>query len=180
MVVPLGPQPTGAQMSLPRTVADVLSEQVTPEVEGIDRIYLKCLRRPVAAGTRGGSFPPLSSRPPVCLQRPDDPISKTFVAAIEQLARRERIPVVLFRKGQRKEDIAAGYLRKCTRPEGVVFIGKAQEKTPVFRTERRNEKHRRQLSVAGAIHRQGQPVLCLLPGPRFRTLLPEVQHLLPV
>jgi hypothetical protein len=28
-------------------------------------------------------------------------------------------------------------LRKFHRPEGVVFIGKAQEKTPVFRTEKR-------------------------------------------
>ena len=70
-----------------------------------------------------------------------DPISKTFVTALEQFARREKIPVLQFRKGQRKDHIAAEFFRQFTRTEGVVFIGKAQEKTPVFRTERRrNEK----------------------------------------
>ena len=70
-----------------------------------------------------------------------DPISKTFIAAMEAFARRERVPIVQFRKGQRKDDIAGAYLKKFTDTEGVLFIGKAQEKTPVFRTERRrNEK----------------------------------------
>ena len=46
-----------------------------------------------------------------------------------------------FRKGQRKDDVAAEQRKKFQKTEGVVFIGKAQEKTPVFRTERRrNEK----------------------------------------
>jgi hypothetical protein len=44
-----------------------------------------------------------------------------------------------FHKGQRKDEIAAEQRRKFERAEGVVFIGKAQEKTPVFRTERSAE-----------------------------------------
>ena len=70
-----------------------------------------------------------------------DPISKTFIAALEAFARQEKIPVITFRKGQRKDDVAAEQRKKFQKSEGVVFIGKAQEKTPVFRTERRrNEK----------------------------------------
>jgi hypothetical protein len=70
-----------------------------------------------------------------------DPVSKTFVSALGQFARLYEIPVFQFRKGQRKDDIATEFFRHFTRSEGVVFIGKAQEKTPVFRTERRrNEK----------------------------------------
>jgi hypothetical protein len=69
-----------------------------------------------------------------------DPIGKTFVAALEAFARREQVPVVQFRKGQRKDDIAAEQRKKFTKPEGVVFIGKAQEKMPVFRTERRRNE----------------------------------------
>jgi hypothetical protein len=70
-----------------------------------------------------------------------DPISRNFVAALEQYARREKIPVIQFRKGQRKDDIATQQRRQFKKAEGVVFIGKAQEKTSVFRTERRrNEK----------------------------------------
>lgn len=45
-----------------------------------------------------------------------DPISKTFVAALEEFARREKIPVVQFRKGQRKDDIAAEFFRQFPHP----------------------------------------------------------------
>ena len=43
-------------------------------------------------------------------------------------------------KGQRKDDVAHEYLKgflASGRREGVLFIGRAQEKTPVFRTEKR-------------------------------------------
>src|SRR5213076_2820360 len=46
-------------------------------------------------------------------------------------------PVITFAPGQRKEDVAAAYRARFRRQEGVLFIGKAQEKTSVFRTERR-------------------------------------------
>jgi hypothetical protein len=45
--------------------------------------------------------------------------------------------LVQFHKGQRKDDVMAEHLRKFSKVEGVVFMGKAQEKTPVFRTEKR-------------------------------------------
>ena len=128
-------------MSLPRSVAEVLADHVTLEVEGIDRMYLNVyipgLQREQGVATffrfhRGHQFASSALM---------DPISKAFVAALEDFARRERIPMIQFRKGQRKDDIAAEQRKNFTQAEGVVFIGKAQEKTPVFRTERRrNEK----------------------------------------
>jgi hypothetical protein len=128
-------------MSVPRSVAEVLADHVTLEVEGIDRMYLNVyvpgLQREQGVVNffrfhRGNQF--VSS----ALM---DPISKDFVAALENYARREKVPVIQFRKGQRKDDIAAEQRKKFKKAEGVVFIGKAQEKTPVFRTERRrNEK----------------------------------------
>src|SRR6478609_4850717 len=69
-----------------------------------------------------------------------DPISKTFVAALEAFGRPEKIPVITFRQGQRKDDVAAQQRKRFQKTEGVVFIGKAQEKTPVFRTERRRSE----------------------------------------
>ena len=41
------------------------------------------------------------------------------------------------REGQRKDDVMHEHLAGFTAPEGVVFIGRAQEKTPLFRTEKR-------------------------------------------
>jgi hypothetical protein len=69
-----------------------------------------------------------------------DAISKRFVAAMEAFAKREQGPVGQFRKGQRKDDVAAEHLSRFDKTEGVLFIGKAQEKTPVVRTERRRSE----------------------------------------
>jgi hypothetical protein len=127
-------------MSVPRSVSEVLADHVSLEVEGIDRMYLNVYvpqlqREKGVVGFfryyRGHQF--VSG---VLM----DPISKDFVAAMEAYARREEVPVVQFRKGQRKDDVAAEHLKRFDKPEGVLFIGKAQEKTPVFRTERRRSE----------------------------------------
>jgi DNA-binding HxlR family transcriptional regulator len=65
------------------------------------------------------------------------PMSRRFVAALEAFAARHEVALVQFRKGQRKDEVMAEHLRTFRQDEGVVFIGKAQEKTPVLRTEKR-------------------------------------------
>jgi len=106
-------------MSAPRSVAEVLNEHVTLEVEGIDRMYLNVyvpgLQREQGVVNffrfhRGNQF--VSS----ALM---DPISKEFVAALENYARRKKVPVIQFRKGQRKDDIAAERRKKFKRPRAL-------------------------------------------------------------
>jgi len=68
-------------------------------------------------------------------------ITERFLASIADYALEHEIPVVNFEKDQRKENVAAKYLAKFSGTEGVLFIGKAQEKVRTFRTEgRRNER----------------------------------------
>jgi hypothetical protein len=69
------------------------------------------------------------------------PMSRRFVAERDRFIARHRLPVVLFRKGQRKDDVMVERLRDFPLKEGVVFVGKAQEKAPVFRTEKRRSPH---------------------------------------
>jgi hypothetical protein len=52
----------------------------------------------------------------------------------------DRIPVVSFARGQRKDDVMHERLACFTAGEGVVFIGRAQEKNKVFRTESRRDR----------------------------------------
>ncbi|MGH8903426.1 MAG: hypothetical protein ACRDYA_17580 [Egibacteraceae bacterium] len=66
-----------------------------------------------------------------------DPISKQFVADIGDFAQRHDVPLVAFRKGERKDDIAGHYLDGFERDEGVLFVGRAQEKATVWRTQKR-------------------------------------------
>src|SRR5436190_1490275 len=127
-------------MSVPRTVAEVLNEHVTLEVEGIDRMYLNVYVPQLQREQGVASFFRFHRGHQFASSALMDPISKTFVKALEDFARREKVPVVQFRKGERKDDVAAEQRRKFQKPEGVVFIGKAQEKTPVFRTERRRSE----------------------------------------
>ena len=128
-------------MSLPRSVAGILDQHVTFELEGIDRMYLNVYIPQLQREGGVASFFRAHLGHRFASSVLMDPISKSFVAALDSFARENQIPVMVFRKGERKDDIAAEHLRQFTGREGVLFIGKAQEKTAVFRTERRrNDK----------------------------------------
>src|SRR3954447_24955102 len=131
---------TGAEMSVPRTVSEVLADHVSLEVEGIDRMYLNVYVPQLQRDTSVVGFFRYHRGYPFVSSALMDPISKGFIAAMEAFAKHEHIPVVQFRKGQRKDDVAAEHLSRFEKAEGVLFIGKAQEKTPVFRTERRRSE----------------------------------------
>jgi hypothetical protein len=128
-------------MSISRSVAEILSEHVTLELEGIDRMYLNVFvpRLQREAGVAGFFRFHLGHRFASSVLM--DPISQRFVQAMERFAVEHKQDVVIFRRGERKDDVMKRYLKCFQGEEGVLFIGKAQEKTPVFRTERRrNEK----------------------------------------
>ena len=65
------------------------------------------------------------------------PMTEAFVRNIDQFVNGEGVDLVAFKKGQRKDDVTQKYVRKFTQREGVLYVGKAQEKARVMRTERR-------------------------------------------
>lgn len=118
-------------------VSELLKEHVTLEVEGIDRMFLNAyvpgLQTPQGVAWffrshRGQTFASSALM---------EPMSKSFVAGIEAFVKSEQIPIITFQKGQRKDDIAKQMRVGFDQDEGVVFVGKAQEKAPVIRTESR-------------------------------------------
>src|SRR6266702_4382816 len=122
---------------LPRSAGEVLAEHVTLEVECIDRMYLN-LYQPKLQHELGvvGFFKGHRGYPFVSSALMD-PISRSFVAAIHQVVEHEGVPLVHFAPGQRKDDIAHEHLARFTGTEGVLFVGRAQEKTLAYRTEKR-------------------------------------------
>ncbi len=66
-------------------------------------------------------------------------ITQTLATQVETFAQSEGIPIVRFQKGQRKDDVAARYRRKFTKPDGVVFIGVAQEKMMGFKARKETQ-----------------------------------------
>jgi hypothetical protein len=67
-----------------------------------------------------------------------EPMTRAFVQRIEQFVKDNQLPLVTFEKGQRKDEVAAELRTKFPLREGVVFVGKAQEKCTVYRTEKRH------------------------------------------
>jgi hypothetical protein len=126
-------------MTLPRTVADVLADHVTFEIECIDRmycnVYVPRLQHPRALV----GFIHQHLGYPIASTAVLGPISEAFIASINTFAGQHGVPVVQFAKGQRKDDVMHKHLAGFTSPEGVLFVGRAQEKAPVFRTERRRD-----------------------------------------
>ena len=124
-------------MSLPASVADVLADHVTLEVECIDRMYLN-LYQPKLVYPAGvvGFFKGHRGMPFVSSALMD-PISKGFVVGIHRFVADRGLDLVHFTKGQRKDDVAKDYLATHDGSEGVLFVGRAQERSNVFRTEKR-------------------------------------------
>src|SRR5262249_52517481 len=60
-----------------------------------------------------------------------------FIRSIETFVEDQGIPLLTFAKDQRKDDVTAEFLADFDQEEGALFVGKAQEKTPVFRSEKR-------------------------------------------
>src|SRR5664279_5090569 len=125
-------------MTVARTVADVLAEHVVFDVECIDRMYLNLYqpRLQYPAGLVGYVHRELGL--PIASTAPLAKITDRFARAVRRFAQTEGIPWVDFSKGQRKDDVMHEHLKYFTPAEGVVFIGRAQEKTTVFRTEKRH------------------------------------------
>ena len=124
-------------MTVPRTVGAILSEHTTLEVECIDRMYLNVYVPPLQHEGGVARFFRTHRGHPVVSSVLMAPISKAFVAAIETFATTHQVPLITFAKDERKDDVMAARLAHFQAEEGVVFIGKAQEKTSVFRTEKR-------------------------------------------
>jgi hypothetical protein len=124
-------------MTVARTVADVLDDHTVFEIECIDRMYLNVYvpQLQYAAGLVGFVHRQLGL--PIASTAPLGKISDAFTAGIRRYARDQGVPLVNFVRGQRKDDVMHEYLASFTAEEGVLFIGRAQEKNSVFRTEKR-------------------------------------------
>ncbi len=124
-------------MTVARTVADVLTDHVEFEVECIDRMYLNVYVPGLqyAAGLVAYVHRQLDF--PIASTAPLGKISERFTAAMHRFARDQHVPWVDFAKGQRKDDVMHAHLAGFDHDEGVLFIGRAQEKTGLFRTEKR-------------------------------------------
>src|SRR5215470_6633009 len=123
---------------LPQTVAEVLHQHVVLETESIDRMYLNVIVRRLQILEGALHFIRQQRKAKVLSTNAVEPMTRAFVQAIEQFVKDHQIPLITFEKGQRKDEVAAEMRAKFPQRDGVVFVGKAQERCTVYRTEKRH------------------------------------------
>ena len=124
-------------MTVSRNAAEVLAEHTTLELECIDRMYLNVYVPMLQTGAGASYFLRKIRGNPVPSSALMAPMTRAFVAAIERYVADAGVDLIRFERRERKDDRTQAYLRTFAGTEGVLYIGKAQEKARVLRTERR-------------------------------------------
>ncbi len=121
-------------------INELLRDHVTLELECLDRIYLNgylpALQLPgqliaFLVQHRKQKIPS-----PALLQQ----ITQKFIHNVKEYAQQNNIPIIPFKRGDRKDDIAAKMRRKYPVKNGVVFIGISQEKAYAFKGRKKKQK----------------------------------------
>jgi hypothetical protein len=103
-----------------QSVATVLRKHVLFELEGIDRMCLNVFV-PVLQAVEGVlKFIRIYRGHPVTSTTMVEPITRRFVASIEDYVRDHDIPMITFGKGERKDDIAKPHHAAFDRDGGRV------------------------------------------------------------
>src|SRR5713101_585853 len=115
----------------------IIKDHVTLTVRCLDRLYLQ------------GYMPKLQTSGGLCYFLRDHlgqpipspalfrPMHDRFVSAVTAFATDQAVPLITFESGQDKDALAATHRAAFMRPEGVVFVGVAQEKMRAFKAHKR-------------------------------------------
>ena len=120
------------------TVKEILTDKITLDIECIDRVYLngyvKHLQLPGGLITfiREQMGFPIPS--PMVLP----PFTQAFRKAVEKYAKEQDLSIVDFAKGEDKDEEARVHLAKFEKKQGVVLIGKAQERALGYKGQRKD------------------------------------------
>jgi hypothetical protein len=127
-------------MTVARSAGDVLSDHSVFEIESIDRMYFNVWMPRLAygggvqgffVGHRGHHYASTALM---------DPMTKAFVADIHGFVAARGLELISFGK-ERKDDVAQQFLARFSGTEGPLFVGRAQEKALVWRTQRCYNPH---------------------------------------
>ncbi len=121
-------------------INDLLRDHVTLEVECLDRIYLNGYIPNLQIPGQLIAFVVQHRKQKIPSPALLNQMTQQFVQDVKQYAEENNIPVVPFKHGERKDDIAAKMRRKNPLNNGVVFIGVAQEKAYAFKGHKKKQK----------------------------------------
>jgi hypothetical protein len=121
-------------------INELLRDHVTLEIECLDRIYLNGYLPSLQIPGQLIAFLVQHRKQKIPSPALLKKITQKFIDDIKKYAEKNNIPIILFKRGERKDDIAAKMRRRCPVKNGVVFIGIAQEKAYAFKGRKKKQK----------------------------------------
>jgi len=123
--------------TLPASVAELQRENVTFELESIDRMYFNAYVPQLTSAAGVASYFRNYKGHRFASTKEAVEMTAAFKRGVLDFAHDNAIPIIRFEKRQRKDEVMQKHLRKFQGREGVLFIGIAQEKATVPRTIRK-------------------------------------------
>jgi hypothetical protein len=130
------------------TVAEILSEHVTLDIESFDRLYINGWIPRLQTETQLYYFLTHHQGNKIASPALLGRMTTDFVKKVETFITNEGISRIEFKKKQRKDDIANYLRKKDTRRDVVVFVGVAQEKQQAFKGKKNVQKEQISFSYA--------------------------------
>jgi hypothetical protein len=124
-------------MTLSHSLAELQKQHVTMELECIDRMYLNAYIPKLTNEAGIAAFLRFYLGNRFASTKQAAPMTDAFIKSVRQFIHTHDLPLVRFKKGQRKDDVMQMHLRRSKKDQGVLFVGVAQEKLRVPRTTRR-------------------------------------------
>ncbi|MGH7745963.1 MAG: hypothetical protein ACREQ5_14475, partial [Candidatus Dormibacteria bacterium] len=137
---PAGDEAWGRSLGAYCNVNELLDGHVALDVRCLDRIYLNAYVPNLQVGGQVVTFLTRQLGYPIPSPALFATLGERFRDNIKGFAREREIPIVQFKKGQRKADVMQPYLDAGQTP-GVVAIGTAQEFQSVINGYRRESAH---------------------------------------
>lgn len=120
------------------TIKGILTNKIALDIECVDRVYLNGYVKHLQLA--GGLITFIREQMGFPIPSPMvlPPFTKAFRTAVEEYAKEQGLTIVDFAKGEDKDEKAKTYLAKFEKKQGVVLIGKAQEKALGYKGQRKD------------------------------------------
>ena len=144
------------------TVNDLLEGHVTLDVESLDRVYLNGYVPNLQVGGQVVSFMTQHLGYPIPSPAIMEKIGTAFRRAVRSFATAQQVPIVVFTKTDRKQDVMRCHLQRqaATGQSGVAAIGVAQEYQNVFAASQREDRGRTGHQVWFSFRKADRRVTC--------------------
>jgi len=126
----------GGSLMAAASLASIMDDHVALSVTCLDRLYLNGYVPTLQAPGQLVRFCREHLGKPIASPALFGPLHERFVQSVQTFAVEHEVPLIHFKRGQRKDTLAAQYRAHSKVDDGVVFIGIAQEKATSFKARK--------------------------------------------